>query len=96
MIDSPSASRAAAVPRTSFRRPADPQRRSEIEIERDEATILTLAVLDQIAIQAPFEVLLGDGGGVVSCSGEDLLAAVAKILIELELHAVAGSKGTWT
>jgi hypothetical protein len=53
-------------------------------------------VLDQIAIKGRFQMLLGDGGNVVSDRRKKLLAAESEILVEFELRAEAGCKGTST
>jgi hypothetical protein len=75
---------------------AKDQRIGEIEVESNEATVFATTVLDQIAIKGRFQMLLGDGGNVVSDRRKKLLAAESEILVEFELRAEAGCKGTST
>ena len=59
------------------------QRVGEIEVERDEATILRTATINQITIQAPFHALGGDSGNIVPGSDEYIVTAQPKVLVEL-------------
>jgi len=67
----------------------------EVEVEGDKAATFLAAVFDQVAVFRAGQHLLENGADIMPRRSEDFRAAVAEVLIELELHA-AGSSGIST
>ena len=60
--------------------------------ERDETALLARATLDDIAVQCPFQLLIGHGEDIEACLRQHRGRGPTEVLVELELHAglVAG------
>jgi len=71
------------------------KRVGEIEVEGDKAATFLAAAFDQVAVLRAGQRLLENRADIMSRRSEDFRAAVAEVLIELELHA-AGSSGIST
>lgn len=66
----------------------------EIQIRGDQHPVLCLANLRDAIVRCAGQFLIINGHGIVTGVAQNFTAFFRKILIDLELHAAAGSSGT--